>query len=175
MIAAWILNAIGDTLSGFSFVFDSAHIPYLVYIFVHQMSTGLWEEALFRGFLMLPVLLYLAPNWDKTSDDRLWFVITCGIIFGLVHFNQGIFGILATGAIGMLFSAVFIYSQNLLVLILAHFLHNILINLRNLMLHMHSDSDTINNDSLAVTIVFSAILIAVSLYVTKKAKPFVIT
>jgi len=172
LFAVWIFNALYSPIN-VPLSFDETQVPYLVHIIIHELSTGLWEEAFFRGVLMLPILLYLSPHWNVSVKERLQLVFVCGALFGLLHFNQGLFGIFTTGIYGLLFSAAFVYSKNLLVLMLMHFLNNAFFNVRTLL--AYADTDAVYNRSGSVyvfIITFAVVAIIASVYATKKAKPF---
>lgn len=73
------------------------------------------EEMLFRGLLIGGFSTIVNP-WAM--------VLAGGVLFGLMHSPQGNLGIVLTGAVGILFGAVFILTGSLLTVIVAHFALN---------------------------------------------------
>ena len=84
-------------------------IPLLVAVAV--------EELLFRG-LMIGGFSTIVNPWAMA--------LASGVLFGLMHSPQGTLGIVLTGAVGILFGAVFIITDSLLTVIVAHFALNFL-------------------------------------------------
>jgi membrane protease YdiL (CAAX protease family) len=75
------------------------------------------EELLFRG-LMVGGFSTVVNPWAMA--------LASGVLFGLMHSPQGNLGIVLTGAVGILFGAVFIITGSLLTVIVAHFALNFL-------------------------------------------------
>ena len=75
------------------------------------------EEVLFRALLIGGFSMVVNP-WIMA--------IASSIVFGLMHSPQGILGIVLVGLVGMLFGAVFILTNSLLIVIIAHFVINLL-------------------------------------------------
>ncbi|MDV7718439.1 CPBP family intramembrane metalloprotease [Pediococcus ethanolidurans] len=89
------------------------------------------EEWLFR-FAILSLLLRAL---QKHAHQIEWAVIINGVLFGLWHFSNGFSGqawsatfeqMLSAGAAGMLFAAIYLYTQNLAFPIIFHFLNDFL-------------------------------------------------
>lgn len=76
------------------------------------------EELVFRG-LMLPLLRRLVSSW--------WLaVVISSLIFGGLHFAQGVTGVIQVTGLGVIFSVAFLQSRSLLAVIFAHFAFNFL-------------------------------------------------
>lgn len=75
------------------------------------------EEMLFRALLI---------GGFSTIVNPWALVVAAGVLFGLMHSPQGNLGIVLTGAVGILFGAVFILTNSLLTVIVAHFALNFL-------------------------------------------------
>ena len=75
------------------------------------ISAGICEEIVYRGVL-LAVLTPLIGLWPAVGVSSL--------IFGLAHTYQGLFGIVKTGFIGLIFTLLVIYSGSLFVAMLLH-------------------------------------------------------
>jgi membrane protease YdiL (CAAX protease family) len=91
---------------------------------VQQLATGLFEETVYRGIVMKP--------FEKYYSDRKWrivAIVTSGLVFGLSH----MFNFLFTGDIlgtarqalftviwGMFIAAIYMISDNLLLVIIIH-------------------------------------------------------
>ncbi len=75
------------------------------------------EEVIYRGFLITRIseMGGNGKNWLKVA------VLISAIIFGLVHFEWGLTGIVQTGFMGLALGISFILvKRNLLALVLAH-------------------------------------------------------
>ncbi|NLG43561.1 MAG: CPBP family intramembrane metalloprotease [Phycisphaerae bacterium] len=82
-------------------------------VVILMIPVAVSEEILFRG-LMLPYLRRITGTW--------WLaVLISTLIFAVLHFNQGILGILQISGVAVVFAVVFIYSRSLLAAIVAHF------------------------------------------------------
>jgi uncharacterized protein len=79
------------------------------------------EEVLFRALVIGGFSLIVNP-WAMA--------LASSVLFGLMHSPQGILGIIITGVIGFIFGAIFIISGSLLMVIVTHFVVNILQILR---------------------------------------------
>lgn len=81
------------------------------------LSAAIGEEIVFRAFLMhqLHALFGGVPGRIYPAS------LTGGLVFGLMHANQGLSGIVVTGLVGALFGFAYLRSgRNLWSLVLAH-------------------------------------------------------
>lgn len=89
----------------------------LVYLVVSWTTAGFGEEIIWRGFVM-PRIAYLF------GDRKIGWVIgliVSSILFGLIHYPQGITGMVMTGFIGFVFGVLFLSTgRNLWFSIIAH-------------------------------------------------------
>ncbi len=79
------------------------------------VPVALLEELLFRS-LLLGGFGHLVAVW--------WFALAASILFGLLHRPQGDWGVAATTAVSLVFSALFIWRPSLLLLTAAHWMTN---------------------------------------------------
>jgi membrane protease YdiL (CAAX protease family) len=77
-----------------------------------SLNAGLSEECFFR--LLLPLLLV-----GLLHNQLLAFVIAT-ILFGLVHFYQGVAGVLMTTLVGAVFAGLYLWTGDLWIAIAAH-------------------------------------------------------
>lgn len=75
------------------------------------ITAGVWEELLYRGFL----IWFLAP-----SVGLIGAAIVSSVIFGLAHAYQGWRGIVVTTAVGLALSIMYLATNSLWWLMLAH-------------------------------------------------------
>lgn len=80
------------------------------------MTAGVWEELLYRGFL----IWFLTP-----SAGVIGAVVISSMIFGLGHIYQGIAGVARTAAIGLVLAVLYVLSASLWWLMAAHALIDI--------------------------------------------------
>jgi membrane protease YdiL (CAAX protease family) len=88
-----------------------------VLILVPLLLAVALEEVLFRALLIGGFSMVVNP-WIMA--------VASSIVFGLMHSPQGILGIVLVGLVGMLFGAIFILTNSLLIVIIAHFVINLL-------------------------------------------------
>lgn len=81
---------------------------------VLAVCAPVWEELMFRGFL-LPSLARYLPHWAAIAATSL--------IFALVHFSRD--GLLPLLLLGCVFGASYAYTRNLLAPIVLHSLWNV--------------------------------------------------
>ncbi|APP77546.1 CPBP family intramembrane glutamic endopeptidase [Xanthomonas vesicatoria] len=81
------------------------------------ISAAFGEELVFRAFLMHQ----LEALFDRIGLGRVSAAVAGGVLFGVMHANQGISGVLLTGFVGAGFGYAYLRSnRNLGALIVAH-------------------------------------------------------
>lgn len=129
-------------------LFTIYYIPYLIFgaigfegltpllfigIIFQQITTGLWEEIAFRGFLIDGIMIKIGRKWY----GRLIAAIFSVCIFGSLHmmgtnsFSQALDRFVTTGIMGLAFAAIYIYSHNLMAAMVLHAIFDIPANLIN--------------------------------------------
>ena len=112
-----IPNLPPQDLSGFDYLAGS--LPNLIIQLVTVWITaGFLEEYMFRGYLMNRLL-----DFEGETTKVAWAIAIVGqaVIFGLVHSQQGLGGIVKVGAIGLVFGLSYLFvGRNLWPLIIAH-------------------------------------------------------
>lgn len=86
----------------------------LYWIIPISIFVGLWEEIVFRGFLLSRLKVIF-------RDNTTLVVIVVGVLFGLGHGYQGLQGILQTAAVGMALTAITLWRKSLWPAVIAHF------------------------------------------------------
>ena len=81
-----------------------------------SLAAGVCEEIIFRGAYIF-LLASIFPN----ISIYLVFAFTV-VLFGLGHFYQGAKGLIISSLVGALFTAIFIVSGSLVIVVLIHFL-----------------------------------------------------
>ncbi len=84
-------------------------------------SAGFCEEVVYRGFLV-NYLMWICDDPVLGITVAIWLP---AIIFGLVHMYQGWASVLKISIMSLLFGAIFIFSQSLLIVVILHFLVDI--------------------------------------------------
>jgi membrane protease YdiL (CAAX protease family) len=77
-----------------------------------SLNAGLSEECFFR--LLLPLLL------TGLLHNPLWAFVIATLLFGLVHFYQGVAGVVMTTLVGAVMAGLYLWTGNLWVAIAAH-------------------------------------------------------
>jgi membrane protease YdiL (CAAX protease family) len=81
------------------------------------ITAALFEEMIYRGFLLSRLIEVFGPKVPGLILANL----VQGTLFGLIHWYQGLPGIVLTGTVGLIFGAFyFLPGRNLWPLILAH-------------------------------------------------------
>lgn len=86
--------------------------------FLMCFSAGVFEEIIFRGFLVTYMMYLLA---DIVSGE-MWAVFLPALVFSVAHYYQGSKAVLKILILSVLFGYIFILSDSLLVVMLLHFL-----------------------------------------------------
>jgi len=100
-------------------------------LFCQQITTGFFEEITYRGFILEG---YFYHEKQKVST-RLIYTLVSFLLFGSGHlmnctsWSDGVFRMVTTGIIGMSFTAIYLYSHNLLIAMILHFIFDIPANL----------------------------------------------
>lgn len=83
---------------------------------------GLWEELVFRGFLLgrLRVALHAVDGNPRARTATVMAVMVSGILFGAGHGYQGLLGLLQTSAVGIAFGALTVWRKSLWPAVVAH-------------------------------------------------------
>ena len=76
-----------------------------------SVTAGVWEELIYRGFLIWFLLPYAG---------LIGAVALSSIVFGLGHLYQGWRGVLSTATLGLVFALGFVFSQSLWWVMAAH-------------------------------------------------------
>lgn len=100
--------------------YQEAMTPWrlLGWIAISWTTAGFGEEIIWRGFFMKQIARLF--DEQKTSSWVIGLVLS-SIVFGLVHFHQGLGGILGTGFVALVYGIFYLRSgRNLWVPIIAH-------------------------------------------------------
>lgn len=95
------------------------HLPpmSMTYVMVLMMVTVLWEEVVFRGFL-LTRLRAIFKTW--------WLAVPIGsILFGVAHSYEGGLAMVVIGFLALVMSLLFVWRRSLVPGLVLHWLHNV--------------------------------------------------
>ena len=87
-----------------------------IWFLVLAVCAPLWEEIMFRGFLLPSFGRYLAPGWAIAASS---------LVFATVHFTKE--GFVPLLLLGGVFGAVYVKTLNLLPAVILHSFWNILL------------------------------------------------
>ncbi|MEM8771101.1 MAG: CPBP family intramembrane glutamic endopeptidase [Pseudomonadota bacterium] len=96
-----------------------AELPFSfspLFIITASVAAGIFEEMLFRGFLQTTLALYMPLAAA---------ILLSNIVFGLLHWNSA-FTAALTGLVGVYLGVIFAVTGNLLTVMIAHGLYDIL-------------------------------------------------
>ncbi|MDE6314656.1 MAG: CPBP family intramembrane metalloprotease [Lachnospiraceae bacterium] len=122
------------TLFAFAENIIFSHINSFFLMWITQITTGLWEETACRGILMSGMLL----KWSSTVKGRIACVMISGLLFGSLHFFSFIYGndmisclwsALYTSLWGMFMGAIYMVSDNLLLVMFIHAIWDIVVRI----------------------------------------------
>ncbi|MDR2167200.1 MAG: CPBP family intramembrane metalloprotease [Clostridiales bacterium] len=139
-------------------------LSYFATYLIFDPGNSIWEETLWRGLLMTLPLYYFG---DK-AGGRLAIVLLASFLFSLVHFTNGLSGIVVAFLAGVGLSAVYAYSGNLLIPIIVHPFMNIFARFGIEQVHGAAIWEIFSISQLTA-------LVAIFVYgiiITIKAKPF---
>lgn len=101
-------------------------------IILYEIATGFWEEMVFRAYLMEGYYSGLSAE-ERTWKKRLCYSLLSALIFGAGHMIGGaeslITPVFAAG-FGFICASAYLYSHNILVCMLLHFLHDVFAHLQ---------------------------------------------
>lgn len=96
-------------------------------IFLQQLTTGFYEELVFRGL----VLEGYFHQERKTWQVRLLYAAISFLLFGTLHIVTGwdLWRFLSTGMIGFAFATIYLLTRNIMLPMILHFGYDIFANL----------------------------------------------
>jgi membrane protease YdiL (CAAX protease family) len=94
----------------------------LYWVLPLSMFVGVWEETVFRGFLLgrLRVAFHAVDSNPRAKLATAMAVVVSGILFGAGHGYQGPLGLVQTGAVGIAFGALTVWRKSLWPAVIAH-------------------------------------------------------
>jgi uncharacterized protein len=98
-------------------IMPSTLSDYKHFIFL-AFAAGICEEIIFRGFL----INYILMNTGNTQNGLIIALFLPAIVFSVSHLYQGWLAVFKIFFFSLLFSAIFIYSNSLLIVIIIHVL-----------------------------------------------------
>jgi membrane protease YdiL (CAAX protease family) len=113
LLSSYVLNGLGNAITNWRF--ENLNVPYV-------FATALWEEALFRAFLLYSCHLLFG---FKRPYIRLLSVIICGYIFALAHGSDPREVFFRT-ALGIMLGMVYLSTESLVFVVFAHAFNNAL-------------------------------------------------
>ena len=96
-------------------------IQFISFRILFEFATGIFEEILFRGILLTPILYH----WGESVKGRLIVIFIVSILFGLAHYSGGVDHIIFATWMGISYAAAYMYSKNFFCVIVYHMLWNI--------------------------------------------------
>lgn len=95
-------------------------------IIFQQVTTGFFEEMLFRAYLMEGYYSGLSAE-ERTWGQRLYYSTLSALIFGAVHISGAGSPItpIFAAAFGFICASAYLYSHNILVCMLLHFVYDV--------------------------------------------------
>lgn len=136
-----------------------------------QATTGFWEELTFRTFLLEGYANKVKRNWSC----RLAYAGISFLVFGLIHaiecdnFGDAVDRLITTGIWGFIYATVYLYSHNILVPMLLHFIYDIPANFQQFVAAWNEKSQlfyVLNN--YVLTTAFILMIIFSFIFVIKK-------
>jgi hypothetical protein len=116
LMTRWAAGSAAADMSGYSYLRGNLPMLLLALAAVYVVSS-FGEEAIYRGFLMNRLAEI------TTSGRASWTmaVVISGVVFGLVHFDWGVVGVVQTTLMGLALATSYLaVKRNLWVLVLAH-------------------------------------------------------
>jgi membrane protease YdiL (CAAX protease family) len=101
----WLGFGVVD-LSGYDSIVGNNSM-LLLFLIVSWTTAGLGEELIYRSFL----LEHIGVFFEDSKAKELISLSISSILFGLLHFPQGIVGIISTGIAGFIFGLVYLKTN----------------------------------------------------------------
>src|SRR6185503_20352429 len=90
--------------------------------FLLCFSAGVFEEIVYRGYLVT----YCWYLFDGTEYQRMLSIILPAFVFSVAHFYQGAKAVFKIFVLSIIFGYLFIYSGSLLIVMILHFLVDVI-------------------------------------------------
>jgi hypothetical protein len=108
-------RTIGNYQSGSGAYIIGGRIPWLISVTVFA---GIVEESIYRGYAIRRLSLRMETGWA---------IIVSSVLYGLLHWGQGLWAMVGTMIFGAFLAGIFIWRRNLLTAAVAHAVMNIVI------------------------------------------------
>ena len=132
------------------------HLPYYQHLVLSVLVAPIVEELYFRYFLLEKILStkYFSKNKDIIG------VLFIGLLFGLSHWASGLSIMFYTLILGIGYGFIYLYSQNIILSIFAHFLNNLM---SFMVLSNIQSTNSINHNN-SHNLLFSSIVFLIMTY-----------
>lgn len=94
-------------------------LPFL-WVLPLAMFVGLWEEVVFRGFLLGRLRVALNAGEGAPTGRTVLAVLFSAVLFGAGHGYQGVLGLIQTTTLGCVFGALTVYRKSIWPAVIAH-------------------------------------------------------
>lgn len=101
-----------------SLIPDSGWRATVIWIYF-SLTAGIVEELFFRGMLRR----IFGPGWRST----VFFVVVSTVLFSVIHWENGVNDLLATGAVGLLVGICYVWHRTILIPMIAHAVANLVL------------------------------------------------
>ena len=92
----------------------------LAWVLPLAMFVGLWEEIVFRGFLLGRLRVAFGAVEGSPRSRTVMAIVVGGMLFGAGHGYQGLLGLVQTSAVGMALGALTVWRKSLWPAVIAH-------------------------------------------------------
>ena len=92
----------------------------LAWVLPLALFVGLWEEVVFRGFLLGRLRVAFSAVEGSPRSRTVMAIAVGGILFGAGHGYQGLLGLVQTSAVGMALGALTVWRKSLWPAVIAH-------------------------------------------------------
>ena len=151
---------------------DTTVLTVVSCLFFQQITTGFWEELTFRAFVVEGY--YQTEN--KTKRSRFVYAFISAVIFGMLHavecdsISEALYRFVNTGISGFTFASVYLYSHNLLVVMLMHFVTNIFSNATIFIAEFNISTAFIVLNDYIYFVLLGAMLLTAVIYLCREPK-----
>jgi len=176
MFFVCVLNVLAALAEYMEYPVVMPPVSLIIMVVIEQLFVGLFEEFLFRGFLLHTLLVKFGEN---KFSGKMAAVFISSLIFGLAHFinlneqmlNETISQVCSSAFVGIFFGVLYLRVRNIWVVVCYHALTNYAGDLTAIFFDFSAaPAVDVGAGDILMTILANMVLLFVSLFLARKLK-----